>query len=46
MYENFCGIDFGTTNSAVSVMSGNRPELIRFGNKDTIPTAVFFPEDK
>lgn len=46
MYENFCGIDFGTTNSAVSVMKGKIPELIRFGNKNTIPTAVFFPEDE
>lgn len=46
MYENFCGIDFGTTNSAVSVINNGRPELIKFGKKDTIPTAMFFPEDK
>ncbi len=45
MYQNFCGIDFGTTNSAVSVMKNNVSKLIKFGNKDTIPTALFFPED-
>lgn len=48
MYETFCGIDFGTTNSAVSVMAKNKsPELIKFEyNKETIPTAMFFPESQ
>lgn len=43
MYQSYCGIDFGTTNSAVSVVTqGKTPELIRFGKgKETIPTAIF-----
>lgn len=45
MYDTICGIDFGTTNSAISVVKDNIPELIKFQNKDTIPTAIFFPED-
>lgn len=45
MFYEFCGIDFGTTNSAVSVLSKNgNSELIRFNNDSTIPTAIYFPE--
>ena len=44
MYHDFCGIDFGTTNSAVSVLSAQKDsELIKFDNNSTIPTAIFFP---
>ena len=47
MYKSYCGIDFGTTNSAVSVLDENIiPQQIRFEkNKETIPTAIFFPEE-
>ena len=47
MYNTFCGIDFGTTNSAVSVTNkADIPHLITFEkNKQTIPSAIFFPED-
>ncbi len=47
MYNSYCGIDFGTTNSAVSVInSENKSHLISFDkNKPTIPSAIFFPED-
>lgn len=46
MYDTICGIDFGTTNSAISVVNQNEnPELIKFQNKETIPSAMFFPED-
>ena len=46
MYKNFCGIDFGTTNSAISVNQKNKsPHLIKFNNKELIPTAIFFPEE-
>lgn len=47
MYKNCCGIDFGTTNSAISVLKGqNIPQLAMFhNNKQTIPTAIFFPEE-
>ncbi len=47
MYNTFCGIDFGTTNSAVSVTKLNQnPKLVSFeNNKSTIPSAIFFPEE-
>ncbi len=47
MFNTFCGIDFGTTNSAVSITKkAESPILIKFNhNKETIPTAVFFPEE-
>lgn len=47
MYNSYCGIDFGTTNSAVSVINNlNKSHLITFdNNKPTIPSAIFFPED-
>lgn len=46
MYHDFCGIDFGTTNSAVSVLTTQfHSELTKFDNNTTIPTAIFFPED-
>lgn len=39
------GIDFGTTNSAVSVSDGGVPHMIQISdNKDTIPTALFFDD--
>lgn len=46
MYKSYCGIDFGTTNSAVSVLDENkRPFQIKFEkSRETIPTAIFFPE--
>ena len=46
MYLKHCGIDFGTTNSAVSVLNNsNLPHLITFEkNKTTIPSAIFFPD--
>ena len=47
MYNTYCGIDFGTTNSAISISSKNKsPYLAKFNNdKKVIPTAIFFPED-
>ena len=39
------GIDFGTTNSAISVSGGGVPRMVRIDpNCDTIPTALFFDE--
>jgi len=46
MYDTCCGIDFGTTNSAISVINNDCPELINFHDKNTIPSAMFFPEGK
>jgi hypothetical chaperone protein len=41
-----CGIDFGTSNSTVSVMSGDAARLIPLeGTALTIPSAVFWDSD-
>lgn len=47
MYNSYCGIDFGTTNSAVSVVDDFLySKLVTFeNNKTTLPSAIFFPED-
>lgn len=41
-----CGIDFGTTNSAISIVKNPQsPLLVPLENgKQTMPTAVFYPE--
>jgi len=37
------GIDFGTSNSTVGVMSGDKPQLLRLeGDSATLPSALFF----
>ena len=37
------GIDLGTTNSAISVVtSGVKPEIISCGDKNTIPSCVMW----
>ena len=43
-----CGIDFGTTNSAISIVKvGCLPELVPFANgKNTMPTAIFYPAER
>lgn len=39
------GIDFGTTNSAVAISDGGVPRMVEIEyGKDTIPTAMFFPD--
>lgn len=41
------GVDFGTSNSAAGVDVGGKPWLIELEpGSSTLPTAVFFPEDK
>ena len=44
----FCGIDFGTSNSAISIASTQtKPTLINVENsKSTIPSSIFYPADK
>jgi hypothetical chaperone protein len=38
-----CGLDFGTSNSTVSLVRGARPQLVPVeGDRSTIPSAVFF----
>ena len=37
------GFDFGTSNSAIGIIRGNKPELAPLENGSTmVPTAVFF----
>ena len=41
--HNICGIDFGTSNSAISIVDGDTIKLAEVeGDKPTIPTALFF----
>lgn len=43
MNKGICGVDFGTTNSAVSIPSNKGIRLVPFeAGKFTIPTAIFF----
>ncbi len=45
MYD-FCGIDFGTSNSTLGVLKGNLASLVSLeGNKSEIPSALFFDND-
>ncbi len=40
-------IDFGTSNSAVAILDGDRPLRLPIeANAETLPTAVFFPTDR
>ena len=42
-----CGIDFGTSNTTLSIKRGDTPVLLALeDNKLTIPSALFFPSDK
>lgn len=42
-----CGIDFGTTNSTIGVISNGIPEMIQVEKgKDSIPSVLFFPEGR
>lgn len=39
----YCGIDFGTSNSSVGILSSGEPVLVRFSNdSETTPSAVFY----
>ncbi len=44
----YCGIDFGTSNSALAVATSlGRVELARSrGSGSTLPSAIFYPEDE
>ena len=47
MPKSYCGIDFGTTNSAVSIFDDkkNIAQVLFEKDRETIPTAIFFPEE-
>ncbi len=39
------GIDFGTSNSAAAISDGGMPRMVQMeSGRDTIPTALFFPD--
>ena len=45
MTQYVAGIDFGTTNSSAAISDGNVVRMVDVENgKDTIPTALFFPD--
>jgi hypothetical chaperone protein len=47
MKNTHCGIDFGTSNSALAVADGEKVVLAELENgKSTIPSAVFFNQDE
>lgn len=43
--KNFCGLDFGTSNSSIGFIRNDEPELTRFEGKEYIPSAIFFDFD-
>jgi hypothetical chaperone protein len=47
MRRGFCGIDFGTSNSAISAGRDAAPRLVALeGDNPTIPSAIFFNLDE
>lgn len=44
--NNFCGLDFGTSNSSIGYIQNNSVQLARFGNKSLIPSSIFFEFDE
>lgn len=45
--DNFCGIDFGTSNSTLGCCVENQTKLINFENKSpTLPSAIFYEFDE
>lgn len=43
---NYCGLDFGTSNSLIGFMDNNQPILTQFGAKKYLPSAIFFDFDQ
>jgi hypothetical chaperone protein len=46
LMNNFCGIDFGTSNSSIGFLDGEHLRLARFGNKTYTPSSIFFEFDE
>lgn len=43
---DYCGIDFGTSNSTLGILVDGKPQLVKLEhNHDTIPSAVFYEAD-
>jgi hypothetical chaperone protein len=45
MTNHVCGLDFGTSNSTIGIMQGNRPALIRLNDQAAVPSAIFYNYD-
>ena len=39
---HYCGVDFGTSNSVIALMSGNEDAPVTFRE----PTLMYFPDDR
>lgn len=44
--SNFCGLDFGTSNSSMGFVKMGNIELTNFENKNYIPSSIFFEFDE
>lgn len=44
--NNSCGLDFGTSNSSIGFIQNDEPILARVGNREYIPSAIFFDHDR
>jgi hypothetical chaperone protein len=40
-----CGLDFGTSNSTLGIMQGNRASLVRLDDQVAVPSAIFYNYD-
>jgi hypothetical chaperone protein len=40
-----CGLDFGTSNSTIGIMQGNRAALLRLDDQVAVPSAIFYNYD-
>lgn len=44
--SNFCGLDFGTSNSSMGFLHHNHIQLTTFNHRTYIPSAIFFEFDE
>ena len=44
--NNFCGLDFGTSNSAIGFINNNEVKLAEFNKRDYLPSSIFFDFDE
>jgi hypothetical chaperone protein len=44
--SNFCGLDFGTSNSSMGFLKNNHIKLTEFDNRTYIPSSIFFEFDE
>jgi hypothetical chaperone protein len=44
--SNFCGLDFGTSNSSMGFVENQQIKLTHFGSRTYIPSSIFFEFDE